>query len=136
MGFVNQASFTPLFDAEASDLFTPQISLGRANIPLSTGKENICDGPTGKAKDKVFCYFADVSVNAGQTYSDQPTLQNANAAVSAKLNKNFDRLSFSLGWQATATGRVYEEVKGGRRDLQLQTGPHARLRPYRPKRLH
>jgi hypothetical protein len=130
LGYQNQTAFTPTFHHETADLFTPQGTLARSNMPLfGSDGFNQC-APAGQDKaqqpDKTksgFCYYADFSLTVGQTFSDQITQENANVAASATLGKRFDKTDFKLALQTTVTEKTYEYFPGGRQDLQLQIGP-------------
>ena len=114
---VNQMAFAPTFKNEKTDFLTPQISLARQNIGLDDSSGKPC-----VTSDK-FCYYANLSLTAGQSFSDVRTLENVNFAASATLGWNIPNSSWSLTLPATATAKDYEYVVGGRHDLQLQAGP-------------
>ncbi len=128
LGIQNQAAFMPTYRSEIADLLTPQATLGRQNIDLSNGmpckpiyNPNLQQNPAG------FCYYANLSLTAGQTFSDVNTLQNANIAGAAAMGHRFDGTDWTLELQATATGRYYKNV--ARQDLTLQAGPAATYVP-------
>jgi len=119
-GYQNQTAFTPTFKAEKADLLTPQATLSRQNIGLS---DQVCGTVDNKGNDgRGYCYYANFSLTAGQTFSDVKTLQNVNFAASATLGWNIDP-AWSVTLPATATAKSFEDVIGGRRDLLLQLGP-------------
>jgi hypothetical protein len=125
-GVQNQTAFTPTFRQEKSDLFTPQVTLARQNIGLDDPSAKPCGSV--KSSDgtiidsRTFCYFANLSLTGGQTFSDVITSENVNVAASATLGWNItDSLSLTL--PAMATAKDYEHVVGGRRDFLLQVGP-------------
>jgi hypothetical protein len=114
---LNQTGFMPTFKSEKSDFLTPQVSLAFQNIGLDELSAKPCITPNTK-----FCYYANVSFTAGQTFSDVIPLENVNFAASVTLAWNINS-DWSLTLPATATAKDYEHVVGGRRDLQLQVGP-------------
>jgi hypothetical protein len=126
-GVQNQTAFTPTFRQEKSDLVTPQVTLARQNIGLDDPNAKPCGSVTPQRDGTVidsrtFCYFANLSLTGGQTFSDIITSENVNVAASATLGWNItDSLSLTL--PATATAKDYEHVVGGRRDVLLQAGP-------------
>jgi hypothetical protein len=119
LGLQNQTAFTPTFKTEKADLLTPQVTLSRQNIGLGEPDAAPCLGPKDS---KYFCYSANVSLTAGQTYSDVKTLQNFNVAASAAVSWNIIPTTLTLSLPATATAKDFEDVVGGRRDLLLQIG--------------
>ena len=133
VGFVNQTSFVPTYRAETADLFTPQVTLARQNIGLLGSFDPGCrpwatPDPT-KPLALGYCYFANISVTAGQTFSDVVTLQNANVALSGTVSKRFNETDWVLSATGTATAKDFENVSGGRQDLQLQIGPQINYSP-------
>src|SRR5579872_7006207 len=121
-GVLNQTIFTPTFQQRTADLFTPQVTLARQNINLADSKTP-CPGATKPpSPSDNFCYYMDVSLTVGQTFSAVSTLQNANVAVSATVGKRFTP-EWTLAGQAMITSRAYENVPGGRQDFLLQSGP-------------
>jgi hypothetical protein len=133
IGFVNQTSFVPTYRAETADLFTPQATLARQNIGLLGSSDPGCrpwaKPDPSKPLQPGYCYFANISVTAGQTFSDVPTLQNTNVALSGTVSKRFDQTDWVLSVAGTATAKSFENVPGGRQDLQLQLGPQASYSP-------
>jgi hypothetical protein len=124
VGVQNQIAYLPTFRAETADLFTPQVTLSRQNAPLFGGdKNNECTLASGDRRKNGFCYYTDLSLTAGQTFSDVRSQQNANVAASATIGRRFDKTDWKLAVQAVATGRVYEDFVGGRQDVLLQIGP-------------
>lgn len=117
-GVLNQTAFAPTFKTEKSDFLTPQLSLARQNIGFDDSSGTPC-----VTSDTKFCYYANLSMTAGQSFSDVRTLENVNFAASATLGWNINGSNWSLTLPATATAKDYEHVVGGRRDLQLQAGP-------------
>jgi hypothetical protein len=118
-GVLNQTTFTPTFRQQTADLFTPQVTLARQNFDLADPNAKPCLSGSGSN----FCYYMDLSLTVGQTFSDVPTLQNANVAISATVGRRFDGTDWTLAGQAVATSRSYENVPGGRQDFLLQAGP-------------
>jgi hypothetical protein len=130
----NQIAYTPPFRLETADLLTPQVTLSRQNWSLAGGdRSNVCEGAIPDFKKNGFCYYTNLSVTAGQTSSDQPTLENANLAVSAALGKRFNETDWKLELQTVVTGRDYENVPGGRHDLFLQIGPNLTYQHTEPE---
>jgi hypothetical protein len=130
LGYQNQTAYTPTFRHETADLFTPQATLARSNMPLfySDGAEPCVAVALdqGQQPDKTkygYCYYADFSLTVGQTFSERITQENTNVAASATLGKRFDRTDFKLALQTTLTEKTFEYVKGGRQDVLLQSGP-------------
>jgi hypothetical protein len=127
IGFVNQTAFVPTFQMETANLFTPQATLARQNIGLTDlGCTPLFNGDPTKPG---YCYFANISVTAGQTFSDVATLQNANIALSGTVNKRFDHTDWVLSLAGMATAKSFEDVPGGRQDLLLQLGPQLAYTP-------
>jgi hypothetical protein len=125
IGFQNQRAYTPSFLLETADLITPQITLSRQNISLTgSDKNNVCEASLPDFRKSGFCYYADLSLTLGETFSDQSAQQNANVAVSATLGKRFDQSDWKLAVQTTVTERIYTDFHGGRRDVLLQVGPN------------
>ncbi len=124
-GFQNQAIYAPTFHQEKVDFFTPEIILTRQNISLTQDKTTLCvTAQDTKHATPGFCYYADLTLTAGQSFADVPSQQNANVAASAKLGWRIDQTDLVLSLLTTATAKSYEEVAaGGRRDLLLQSGP-------------
>ncbi len=123
LGFLNQTAYTPTFSLETVDLFTPQVTLSRQNISL-TGANYVCGAALSyDFRKSGFCYYADLSLTLGQTFSDVPTQQNANVAVSVTLGNRFDQSDWKATLQTIVTERNYDNVVGGRNDVQLQIGP-------------
>lgn len=135
-GVFNQTLFTPTFQHMSADLFTPQFTIGRQNFDLS-GHTAICmpgssspissslvtKSPTQQQPVGNFCYYADFSITLGQTFSDVATLQNANVAAAATLGARINNTDWTIAGQTMVTGRLYENVAGGRQDVLLQGGP-------------
>lgn len=119
-GFQNQTAFLPTFRHEQADLFTPQITLARTNIPLGDITHPCA---TASPEKKGFCYYADLSLTFGHTLSDVTTQQNTNVAASAMLGWRVPDTDWKVTLPSTATARYYENVAGGRQDLLLQIGP-------------
>jgi hypothetical protein len=117
-GVLNQTTFTPTFRQQTANLFTPQVTLARQNFDLADPNAKLCSSGSGFN----FCYYMDLSLTMGQTFSDVSTLQNANAAISATVGTRFST-NWTLAGQAVATSRSYENVPGGRQDFLLQAGP-------------
>jgi len=126
IGVQNQTVFLPTFHSESANLLTPQITLARTNISLTgSDKGNSCDTATKdpQGKNFGFCYYADLALTAGQTFSDQLTQQNANLAASVTPGWRIDHSDWKLALPAVATARTFENFTGGRQDLLLQIGP-------------
>jgi hypothetical protein len=121
IGFQNQTTYTPLFQLEQANLFTPQVSFNHINMPLFGGGQCSLEIPDPSRNG--YCYYADISVTVGQTYSDVSTQENANLTVSATPGWRIDNTDLSLTLPTTVTARDYEHVVGGRRDVLLQVGP-------------
>jgi hypothetical protein len=132
-GVLNQTTFAPTFQQKTADLFTPQVTLARQNFDLADPKAPLCFGEAGSSQSPMpvkstpisrnFCYFMDLSLTAGQTFSDVATLQNTNVAISATVGTRFNHTGWSLAGQTVVTSRSYENVPGGRQDFLLQVGP-------------
>jgi hypothetical protein len=118
-GVQNQTAFAPTFKTEKSDFLTPQVTLARQNIGFDKADTKPCYDLSGNQQ---YCYYANLSFTAGQSYSDIRPLENANFAASASLGWNITE-NWGLALPATATAKDYEHVVGGRRDLLLQIGP-------------
>ncbi len=133
LGFQNQTAYTPPFHLEKVDLFTPQVTYGYQNIslaPLVGGIErNICEAASPDYRKYGFCYYLNLALTAGQTYSDLPAQENANVAVSATVGKRFNQSDWKLEIQTMFTERSYESVPGGRNDTLLQIGPNLTYAP-------
>jgi len=119
-GFQNQTIYTPTFDRKTVDLFTPQITLARQNIPLA-GHE-ACEAKIPDPRKDGYCHFVDLSLTVGQTFSDLSSQQNANVAVSVAPGWRIRNTDWKLTLPTTVTGRVYEDVAGGRQDALFQVG--------------
>ena len=130
-GFQNQTAYTPTFHLETVDLFTPQVTLSRQNISFTGADPNYVCGAalSDDFRKSGFCYYADLSLTVGQTFSDVLTQQNANVAVSVSLGKRFDQSDWKATLQTIVTERSYEDVVGGRNDVQLQIGPSLTYSP-------
>jgi hypothetical protein len=125
VGVQNQTVFVPTYHIEKADFLTPQVTFARQNISLAgSGLDNQCFTAEDKTHESPgFCYFANLALTPGQTFSDVASLQNANLAASATLGKRFDDTNFVLALATTVTGKAFENVPGGRQDLLLQIGP-------------
>jgi hypothetical protein len=129
-GIQNQTAYTPTFHQEKADFLTPQVTLSRLNIGLDDPNAKPCIAASTnppphppQPPQPQFCYYANLSLTVGQSFSDVRTQQNTNAAVSATLGWRPDRAEWNLALQAMATAKDYEDFVGGRRDLLLQAGP-------------
>jgi hypothetical protein len=121
IGLQNQTAYTQPFRHETADLVTPQIILSRQNMSVFGGDEgNICfnDDP----KKKAFCSYADVALLLGQAFSDQSSQQFVTFGLSATLGQRFEN-DWKLMLQTAMTDKIYDDFRGGRRDLTLQVGP-------------
>jgi hypothetical protein len=138
LGFVNQTAFMPGYHNETADLFTPQATLARQNIALasdlcSTSKQPSSATssmptkapPSDEVKRLGFCYYLDLAVTVGQTFSDVIAQQNFNIAGSATLGWRVSDSNWKLTLPVAATARDYENVLGSRRDVLFQIGPAA-----------
>jgi hypothetical protein len=121
-GIQDQAVFTPGFRSESVDLFTPQVTFNRQNQDLSFD-HTTCWAQVLDPRQKGFCYYTDLSLTLGQTFSDVPTQTNSNIAVAATPGWRIPYSDWKLTLPMTMTGRAYEQVAGGRDDLLLQIGP-------------
>jgi hypothetical protein len=133
LGIVNQTAYLPGYHLETADLFTPQFTLARSNMALSG---NICSTadpkpPAGMPIDPSkpmpwgSCYYVDLALTVGQTFSDVLTQQNANVAVSVTPGWRVDTTDWKITLPVVATAREYENVVGGRQDVLFQIGPTA-----------
>jgi hypothetical protein len=133
LGFVNQTAYLPGYRVETADLFTPQFTLARQNIPLS---RDICQtlpapsptkspapGAPPPPDPRGSCYYVDLALTVGQTFSDVTTQQNTNVAVSATPGLRIDNSNWKVTLPMVATAREYDNVLGGRQDVLLQVGP-------------
>jgi hypothetical protein len=121
LGFVNQTAFTPTYHAETTNLFTPQVTLSRQNQSLAGS--TWCNTAIPDPRKIGFCYYADMSLTVGQTFSDVRTLQNANVAAAVTPGWRIPDTDLKLTLPTTVTARAYEDVPGGRRDVLFQIGP-------------
>jgi hypothetical protein len=121
-GFQNQSAYTPGFHAETVDLFTPQVTFNRQNQDLSFDGDN-CFTSVPDPRKQGFCYYADLALTFGQTFSDVATQQNANVTASATPGWRIPGWDWKLTLPMTATARDYENILGGRRDILFQVGP-------------
>jgi hypothetical protein len=128
LGYVSQTAFMPGFHNETAELFTPQATLARQNIALGN---DLCKTPvvgwmpTPDLKRSGFCYYLDLALTVGQTFSDVTTQQNANFAGSATFGWRVPESNWKITLPVVATARDYENVLGGRRDVLFQIGPAA-----------
>jgi hypothetical protein len=134
-GFLNQTTYEPNFRKGTADLFTPQVTLGRQNFDLADPKGPLCSPSSDWSKPTLatpkpdprsnlnFCYYLDLALTLGQSFSDVPTLQNANAAISATVGHRLNGTDWTLAAQTIVTSRSYENVPGGRQDYLVQVGP-------------
>jgi hypothetical protein len=131
LGFVNQTTYLPGYHVETADLLTPQFTLARQNIDLDPNKARSCLAPKAGQMpgDEItragFCYYLDLALTVGQTFSDVPTLENVNVALSATPGWRVDGTNWKIALPMVATAKEYEEVLGGRQDVLLQIGPTA-----------
>jgi hypothetical protein len=121
IGIQNQTVYLPLFRMEQVNLFTPQVTFTHQNMPLFFTKQCAVRIPD-PSKDG-YCYYADISVTVGQTFSDVTTQENTNVALSVTPGWRIHNTDWRLTLPATVTARDYQNVPGGREDLQLQIGP-------------
>ena len=121
IGFQNQTTYSPLFRLEQANLFTPLVSFNHINMPLFGGFQ--CTPAIPDPSRNGYCYYADVSVTVGQTYSDVSTQENANLTVAVTPGWRVDGTDWTVTLPTTVTARDYEHVAGGRRDVLLQVGP-------------
>jgi hypothetical protein len=127
LGFLNQTAFTPTYHAETTNLFTPQVTLSRQNQSLAGS--TWCNVSIPDPRKIGFCYYADLSLTVGQTFSDVTTLQNANVAAAVTPGWRIPDTDLKLTLPATVTARAYEDVPGGRRDVLFQIGPAVSYTP-------
>jgi hypothetical protein len=126
LAVLNQTAFMPTYRTEIANLLTPQIILSRQNIDLSNNAppcRATYQPPPPAPANEGFCYFANLSLTAGQTFSDVLSQQNANIAGSAALGWRVPNSDWTLSLQGIATARDYEDFVGGRSDLLVQAGP-------------
>lgn len=121
IGIQNQTVYVPLFRIEQTNLFTPQVTIARQNIPLFGGGQCLLAIPDPSKNG--YCYYTDISATVGETLSDVATQENANLTVAATPGWRIDNTDWVITLPASATARDYQNVPGGRRDLQLQIGP-------------
>jgi len=121
-GFQDQPVFTPGFRSESVDLFTPQVTFNRQNQDLSFDGKS-CWAQVLDPRQKGFCYYTDLSLTLGQTFSDVSSQENANIALAATPGWRIPYSDLKLALPMTATARAYEHVAGGRDDLLFQVGP-------------
>jgi hypothetical protein len=126
-GFQNQTVFTPTFHAETVNLFTPQVTLSRQNMSLNGS--DWCNASIPDPRKIGFCYYTDLLLAVGQTFSDMRSQQNANVTASLAPGWRIDNTDLKLALPITATARAYEDVTGGRRDVLLQVGPAVTYTP-------
>ena len=133
VGVQNQTTYSPTFHAETVDLFTPQVTLSRQNIPLSNLS---CALAIPDPRKDGFCYYLDVAITVGQTFSDQTLQQNANVTASVTPGWRIPDSDWKLTLPIAVTARAYENenasgrqtdfsfgnVAGGRDDLLFQLG--------------
>jgi hypothetical protein len=124
LGFVNQTAYTTPFHLETADLFTPQVTFGRQNISLAGGgRDNECAAASENPKQDGFCYYANLALTIGQTFSDLQSQQNASVAALVTPGWRIPDSDWNLTLPTTATARAYENFPGGREDVLLQIGP-------------
>ncbi|MGD1074218.1 MAG: hypothetical protein ABSB15_29280, partial [Bryobacteraceae bacterium] len=139
-GVLNQTTYVPTFRYTSADLLTPQITLARQNWNLDPATSTCLAGsrtlatpastsapPNQPNKSPStpsnFCYYMDVALTLGQTFSEISTLENANVSASVTMGRRFPESDWAIAVQAVATPRHYQYVPGGRQDVLLQTGP-------------
>ena len=99
---------------------SPQVTLARQNISLAGNA--FCTPPPGADGKKAlpgYCYYADLSLTIGQTFSDLLTQQNFNIAGGATVGWRIHHTDFVVALQTTVTSRTYTNFPGGRRDVQV-----------------
>jgi hypothetical protein len=125
-GVQNSTAYAPTFAAETVNLFTPTIVYAWQNIPLS--QDPPCKN-LSPPKTLGYCYYMDIAVTVGHTLSDQAALQNTNFALSTTFGDRIDQTDLVLALVSTVTGKVYENVPGGRNDVLFQIGPKLQYTP-------
>lgn len=121
IGVQNQTVYMPLFRVEQVNLFTPQVTFTHQNMPLFVIEQ--CATRIPDPSKFGYCYYADISVTVGQTFSDVATQENTNVALALTPGWRIRDTDWKLTLPATVTARGYQNVPGGRQDLQLQIGP-------------
>jgi hypothetical protein len=127
LGVQNSTSFAPTFRAETVDLVTPTIVYGWQNIPLDRG---LCASRLDP-KTSSFCYYTDVTVTLGHTLADVRSLDNTSLALSATLGNRIADTDLVIGLGGTVTGKVFDNVPGGRDDVMVQIGPKLQYTPLK-----
>jgi len=126
LGFINQTAYLPGYHIETADLFTPQFTLARQNVALS---DNVCSTLTVAGARSTprwgTCYYFDLALTVGQTFSDVITQQNASVALSATPGWRIPDSDWKITLPTVATAKEYENVVGGRQDVLFQIGPTA-----------
>jgi len=132
-GVQTSTAFAPTFRAESLNLVTPTVIYGWQNLPLGGGPcTTKLAEDTAKPGQKVgasFCYYIDVSATVGHTSSDVSLQENTNFGVSATLGDRIAHTDLVALLATAASGKVYDSVPGGRRDLLLQIGPKLQFSP-------
>jgi hypothetical protein len=126
-GLQNSTTFVPTFRAESVDLFTPTIVYGWQNIALDRSPCSSRLMPSVSS----FCYYMDVAVTVGQTLSDVTSLQNSSVGLSTTFGDRIADSDFVLTLTSTLTGKVFENVLGGRNDFTVQVGPKLTYTPLK-----
>lgn len=121
-GLQNSTAFAPTFKAETLNLLTPTVVYSWQNLPL--GSEKSCMTKLHPTPDfAAFCYYSDVNLSVGHTSSDNRLQENTNFGVSTTLGDRIRDTDLTAALAASMSGKVYDNVPGGRRDLLLQIGP-------------
>ncbi|GKQ55721.1 hypothetical protein [Bradyrhizobium sp. Ce-3] len=126
-GLQNSTAFAPTFRAETLNLLTPTVVYAWQNLPVGGGLCTTKLNP--KADAAAFCYYADVNVTLGHTSSDNSLQENTNFGVAATLGDRISGTDLVATLGTWASGKVYDNVPGGRRDLLLQIGPKLQFSP-------
>jgi hypothetical protein len=150
-GVLNQTTYVPTFRYMSANLLTPQITLARQNWNLDPGgplclagsrpptnPDSTSSSPVPPNKNPQtpanYCYYVDLALTVGQTFSEISTLENANVSASVTFGKRLAGKDWTVAVQAVVTPRYYQYVPGGRQDVLLQAGPVVTYSPA-PKKL-
>ena len=121
-GLQNSTAFAPTFKAESLNLLTPTVVYSWQNLPLSTGDR--CRTKLKPDRDSdAFCYYADVNLSVGHTSSDNRLQENTNFGISTTLGDRIRDTDLVAALATSVSGKVYDNVPGGRSDVLLQIGP-------------
>lgn len=127
-GLQNSTAFAPTFRAETLNLLTPTVVYSWQNLPLSSGEP--CTTKLNPRPDAAaFCYYSDVSFSVGHTSSDSHLQENTNFGGSTTLGDRIRGTDVVAALGTAMSGKVYDSVPGGRRDMLLQIGPKLQYAP-------